>query len=131
MPDGTTDYFFTDEPKVKLAGSFFDPAGVAGYSDTNGISWHCNYYSDLTPKSQNVTLKSVRLIPASDDVSEITLPLSSIDMSLEDDMFYFDDSDPTLYLDYTTRWTLELTMNYSDGDIDWTTTKTTSVVFLN
>ena len=39
--------------------------------------------------------------------------------------------DPELYLDSGTNWTMELTMNYSDGEIDWTTTTELHVVFLS
>lgn len=131
MPDGTRDDFSTKE-KAKYAGAFFEPVGVAGYADGNGIRCSCYYYPELTPKSQNVTVKSIRLIPSDTSVASEILLQEDTELSVtEDNMYKISYPDPELYLDSGTNWTMELTMNYSDGEIDWTTTKELHVVFLS
>ena len=58
--------------------------------------------------------------------------VNSLSLSVtEDNMYKISYPDPELYLDSGTIWTMELTMNYSDGEIDWTTTKELHVVFLS
>ena len=129
MPDGMTDSFFTDYAIPKWAGSFFDYASsLIGYAPGNYIDSTWNAYPQLTPSQNLVTVQSVRLVPNESDVSEVLPQSGDISLTAEDGYYYVTINDPELD---NVSWKLELTMNYSDGEINWTASQTVPVAFID
>jgi hypothetical protein len=122
FPDGTSGETILSDKMVKYSGSFFGPwPGEDEASCVNGnldSSWAI--YTQLAPDLTKVSV--TRAVLTSSNGDTITLGADSVSFfnPVGDNPASAACSAAGLSLDPSYDWDLELTLNYSDGALDWT-----------
>ncbi len=132
MPNGSTEYVFSDDVPAYSGSFFVEPteyATAAYNSTTQEFSSSFAIVSALAPDLSKVRVESAVIVPYSDSVSEVVLPGSCVSFSANDWESNYTASvfAEGVTLDGSSEWRLELTLSYCDERCTWTSTQSMDV----
>ena len=132
MPDGSVEYVYSDDVPAYIGSFFVEPTeyATAYYApDSQELSTYWAIIPDLAPDLSKVSAQSVVIVPNSDTVSEIELPISCVSFdTFEWESYYVANVFAEgVSLDGSSEWMLELTLSYNGERFTWTSTQTMQV----
>lgn len=132
MPNGSTEYVFSDDVPAYSGSFFVEPteyATAAYNSTTQEFSSSFAIVSALAPDLSKVRVESAVIVPYSDSVSEVVLLGSCVSFSANDweSNYTANVFAEGVTLDGSSEWRLELTLSYCDERFTWTSTQSMDV----
>lgn len=128
MPDGSVAYVSSDDIPAYTGSFFVEPTeyAVAAYNpESQEFSCSWAIIPSLAPDLSKVSVESVVIVPDSDSLSEVELPISCVSFNSYDwesnyEVYIFAEG---VTLAGSSGWTLKLTLSYNGERFTWTSTQ--------